>query len=447
MFIAIATSGIDVSILRPAAAHWKRTICGGPTGTTDMPTKWASQVSASKPPLAEFPRPNLVRSANGIFDRDEGDPSTWLTLNGLWEWQPAPSATAPPPFGQTLSNAILVPFPIESCLSGVAPTSSDSYVDRSFYRLVVRPGSTDLGQRRVLLRFGAVNWQAEVYLNGALAANHSGGFDGFEVDTTDAWRAVSHAVTDKTLEILVAVVNPADRGAQPNGKARISAISSPGGDTYTPASGLWQSVWLEEVPPAFIARVQIGQNDATTLTTTAHLDPPHLTSAITFAVIDPTSAQVVASGSAAAGTAVKLTIPSPMLWSPASPFLYDLRVSCATCGGGDGSGDTVLTYFGLRTFEVAPAAAALPVGASAGYTHLTTLLVGPDLVTANLTLAQAETACDADERCVGFTYPSKDPSAPARPVPCTLKRAAVCAQHPLGHRPRVPPCLCWLLAS
>jgi hypothetical protein len=61
------------------------------------------------------------------------------------------------------------------------------------------------------------------------------------------------------IEILIAVFNPADRGAQPNGKARISAISSPGGDTYTPASGLWQSVWLEEVPAVFISRVQIAQ--------------------------------------------------------------------------------------------------------------------------------------------------------------------------------------------
>jgi hypothetical protein len=90
---------IDVTILRPAAAGWKRTQCGGATGTTDLPTKWASQVSPSEPPLPEYPRPTLVRSPHGIFDRDEGDDTTWRTLNGLWEWQPAASATAPPPFG------------------------------------------------------------------------------------------------------------------------------------------------------------------------------------------------------------------------------------------------------------------------------------------------------------------------------------------------------------
>ena len=109
---------IDVTILRPAAAGWKRTQCGGATGTTDLPTKWASQVSPSEPPLPEYPRPTLVRSPHGIFDRDKGDDTTWRTLNGLWEWQPAASATAPPPFGQTLAGSILVPFPIESCLSG-----------------------------------------------------------------------------------------------------------------------------------------------------------------------------------------------------------------------------------------------------------------------------------------------------------------------------------------
>ena len=492
---------IDVTILRPAAAGWKRTQCGGATGTTDLPTKWASQVSSSEPPLPEYPRPTLVRSPHGIFDRDKGDDTTWRTLNGLWEWQPAASATAPPPFGQTLAGSILVPFPIESCLSGVAPKSSSAYVDRSFYRLVVQPRPAKQGSR-MMLRFGAVNWQAAVYLNGALATNHTGGYDGFEVEVTTAWRKASASAssdgrgsTDEIdeiaeigeIEILIAVFNPADRGAQPNGKARISAISSPGGDTYTPASGLWQSVWLEEVPAVFISRVQIAQNDPTTLTATAHLALPHTEQTDTPSLTPPhtpfhapssalntaprlddmmllyevlgtaPSQQVIASGSALAGTPLRLTIPEPRLWSPDTPFLYDLRVTCAACGasnsavvGTDGrtdgrtggraalgaheGGDVVMAYFGLRTFEVdafpaqrrrtaqaAPSTAGSPSAVSSsgtsravsssgtsravsgsgtgdthyttpravsGYTHYTTLLVGPDLMTTNLSLSQ-----------------------------------------------------------
>ena len=162
MMVALLTAvqALGVSVVRPDVG-WARTQCGGPSGTTDMPTRWASQVTPSTPPLHQYPRPSLVRSAADLFDRDEGDPSTWTTLNGLWEWQPATSATAPPPFGQRLSSSILVPFPIESCLSGVAPKTSAEYVERSFYRLVVKPPTTKAGHR-LLLHFGAVNWQVHL---------------------------------------------------------------------------------------------------------------------------------------------------------------------------------------------------------------------------------------------------------------------------------------------
>ena len=270
----------------------------------------------------------------------------------------------------------------------------------------------------------------------------------------------------------------AHHGARPCAQARISAISSPGGDTYTPASGLWQSVWLEEVPAVFISRVQIAQNDPTTLTATAHLALPHTEQTDTPSLTPfhtpfhtPSSApntaprlddmmllyevlgtapsqQVIASGSALAGTPLRLTIPEPRLWSPDTPFLYDLRVTCAACGasssavvGADGrtdgraggraalgaheGGDVVMAYFGLRTFEVdafparrrrtaqaAPSTAGSPRAVSSsgtsravsgsgmgdthnttpravsGYTHYTTLLVGPDLMTTNLSLPQ-----------------------------------------------------------
>jgi len=127
------------------------------------------------------------------------------------------------------------------------------------------------------------------------------------------------------------------------------------------------------------------------------------------------TAAVVASGNMAAGSPISLAIPSPKWWSPSSPFMYDVRVRCAACG------DAVVSYFGLRTFTVGPPDQ-VDVG-SHGYEHLTGFLVGADIATANLTLAQAQGMCDANSRCVGFTYPSNDTAPPQHPVPCTLKRA------------------------
>ena len=103
---------------------------------------------------------------------------------------------------------------------------------------------TVLAGGRLLLHFGAIDWQATVYLNRATLGTHTGGFDGFSFDVTD-FLAVDGALN----ELLVFVYDPSDHGPQPNGKQRISAIDHPGGDTYTPNSGIWQTVWLEEVPP------------------------------------------------------------------------------------------------------------------------------------------------------------------------------------------------------
>ena len=387
---------LRVDVSRPRTNDWKRTQCGGPSGSADLPTQWAAQVTTTSPPLPEFPRPSLVR---GGSDRDRGNQSTWSTLNGIWEYAPA-EPTAPPPTGKTLEQSILVPFPIESCLSGVAPNSTAAYVNRSWYRLEVTVTAT--AGTRQLLHFEAANWQTTVYVNGRLLGNHSGGYDRFSVELTheifgaSASLSASSGTASATLELLIGVYNPADRGAQPNGKARISAITSPGGDTYTPASGLWQSVWIEEVPAAFIASVQLDANTSH-LTATARIDDASVSAAnmVKFEVIDPASKAVVASGHSLAGSPLRLAIPSARLWSPGAPFLYDLRVSCDACH------DAVLAYFGMRTFTVAN----VTTPSSGGYTQVHAALVkGGDLLVANLTVKQAEAKCDATAGCVGFTF-------------------------------------------
>jgi len=180
-----ALGELSVVSHRPAASTWRRTQCGSPSGDADIPTRWASEVSADTTPLPAYPRPQMVRGRGG--DRDKGDPSLWSNLNGLWEWEPA--ADAAPPFGRPLNGSILVPFPVESCLSGVAPASSATLVAQMWYRLVFDAAVAD--GAKTLLHFGAVDWQATVYLNGLLLrhdgrlGNHTGGYDGFGFDVTD----------------------------------------------------------------------------------------------------------------------------------------------------------------------------------------------------------------------------------------------------------------------
>merc|ERR1711998_687376 len=121
---AAARAELDVTTYRPHADSWKRTQCGGPSGSADIPSKWAADVSADKTPWVAYPRPQMVRGSGTTMEslRDAGDPNTWVNLNGLWEWEQASSDA--PQFGQSLSGSILVPYPVEACLSGVAPAKS-----------------------------------------------------------------------------------------------------------------------------------------------------------------------------------------------------------------------------------------------------------------------------------------------------------------------------------
>jgi beta-galactosidase/beta-glucuronidase len=189
------------------------------------------------------------------------------------------------------------------------------------------------GTGNTLLHFGAVDWQTTVYLNGQLLGNHTGGYDGFDFDITGKLREAGN-------ELLVYVFDPSDSGAQPNGKQRISAIDSPGGDTYTPSSGIWQTVWLEAVPAAYIEGLKIDQASTTAVTVTATATAA---GPVKYEVVDK-AGKTVATASGASGAAVGITVPGARTWSPSDPYLYDLKVSAGA--------DTVLSYFGLRTFAL-----------------------------------------------------------------------------------------------
>lgn len=292
----------------------------------------------------------MVRYDRNYLDADPdlGDPTTWINLNGLWEWEPETQNRTKPPFGKTLDSSILVPFPIESCLSGVAPNASSAYVSKSWYRLLL---SFPLEERRerYLIHFGAVDWKSSLYADSNLIATHTGGYDGFTADLS----RVVNKLNGRPLELLLHVYDPGDEGAQPNGKQRISSISNPQGDQYTPCTGVWQTVWLEKVPAtAYVKGLQVGAN-ITTLVATAFVEPAIETMRtnesenVLVEVLDPNGGvAVIASQTIPAGTAASINIPSPQIWSPDSPILYPLRVSIV----GEESG--ILSYFGMRAFEL-----------------------------------------------------------------------------------------------
>ena len=155
----------------------------------------------------------------------------WLNLNGVWQLAVA-KENEEPPIGKDLAERILVPFPVESALSGVM-----KHADRLWYRRTFAVPKDWAGQR-VLLHFGAVDWQATVWVNGKKLGEHQGGYDAFTLDITDA---VDPQKAEQ--ELIVGVWDPTDAGTQPHGKQ----VVKPGGIFYTPTTGIWQTVWLEPV--------------------------------------------------------------------------------------------------------------------------------------------------------------------------------------------------------
>jgi hypothetical protein len=276
--------------------------------TSPLTTPWTAQVSPTNA-LPDYPRPQLVRSE-------------WLNLNGVWEFAGAPNLNSPP-IGRTLAEGVLVPYPIESALSGIM-----RHEDNMFYRRMFTVPSTWNG-RRVKLNFGAVTWETRVWVNGTMVGTHTGGFDAFSFDITPALRAGGN-------EIIVGAFSPVDGSTFPIGKQR----RSPGGIFYTAASGIWQTVWLEPVNAANITRL-----DTTPDVPAGVLDLVVQGSGqqATAEVLNGTT--VVGTATGALGSHLRIPVPNARLWSPDDPFLYNVRVTLT----GSGGGDTVTGYVGMRS--------------------------------------------------------------------------------------------------
>jgi len=260
----------------------------------------------------------------------------WQSLNGVWQFA-AGKLNDTPPFSQTLRDAVVVPFPIESALSGYMKRETRMWYRREF----TVPAAWQ--SRRVLLNFGAVDWNTDVYVNGQHVGNHLGGYDAFSFDITPQLRAGVN-------ELLVGVIDPTDVGGQPVGKQRLAS----GGIWYTSVSGIWQTVWLEPVSEAHITTLNMKpdvEGKAITLTVQAQNANGASVQAV---VLDGNTTVVSATG--AISTAIRIPIAQPKLWSPDSPFLYDLRVSLVQNGK---AVDDVTSYFGMRSIGLKQVAGAL----------------------------------------------------------------------------------------
>jgi hypothetical protein len=285
-----------------------------PKASLTLTTPWTADVSPTNA-LPDYPRPQMVRA-------------DWLNLNGLWDYAITAATAGSPP---VYDGRILVPYPVESALSGVQ-RPLDEQNTLWYHRAFQVPASW--AGRRIMLRFDAVDWQARIIINGHEAGTHHGGYDAFAFDITDDLNP------DGRQELDVAVSNPTE-GDQPRGKQS----RRPEGIFYSASSGIWQTVWLEPVPASGITDVKMAPEvDAGTLRLQVfdREDSSNL-------MVEATA---LANGAAAgrvsgpANTELLLPVSQPRLWSPDDPFLYELRI---VLKDHDRVVDSVSSYFGMRS--------------------------------------------------------------------------------------------------
>lgn len=287
-----------------------------------LSTPWTAEVN-KEAPLPEYPRPQLRR------DR-------WQNLNGLWRYAiTAREASEPVAY----DGSIVVPFAVESHLSGVQRKLLPE--ERLWYQRVFTAPPLQSNER-LLLHFGAVDWEAEVWLNGTRIGVHQGGFDPFSFDVTQA------LVEGAAQELLVSVWDPTNTGPGAVGKQHLV----PHGIRYTAVSGIWQTVWLEPVPAQRIHKVAVTATDLTAGSVTLAVESSNTQPGDEIEVEVRAAGRLVTTvrdSAQANGVSMRLSPPDLRAWSPEDPFLYDLHVSLWRNGKRI---DKVESYFGAREVGV-----------------------------------------------------------------------------------------------
>lgn len=267
-------------------------------------TKWADKINTT-----EYPRPQMARES-------------YQPLDGIWRYLIAKGDLGFKPEDEmTFDGDIRVPFAPESVLSGVERTllPDEVLVYRTTFRALRQNG-------RILLHFGAVDYECKVYVNGRFVVGHTGGYTPFESDITDfAWR-------DKDNTLTVCVVDPTDTRPISRGKQK----TKNGGIWYTPTSGIWQSVWIEYVPDVYIKALRI----------TPDLDAKHVNIKIIPSQKDKVGFKIDLEGKEYFSDSDEITVKLDDVkeWSPESPYLYRFDVTYRE--------DKVSSYFAIRKFSV-----------------------------------------------------------------------------------------------
>lgn len=302
----VLLSLILLAVSISSSAQWK------PVGDK-LKTKWAESINPQNV-LPEYPRPIMERTA-------------WSNLNGLWEYAIIPVGQKEP---QSFDGQILVPFAVESSLSGVQKELGKE--KELWYKRTFNIPSSWKNQT-VLLHFGAVDWKTEVFVNDIKVGSHTGGYTPFSFDITPF-------LVSGTQKLVVKVWDPTDDGFQARGKQ----IKKPEGIWYTPVSGIWQTVWLEPVSSKHITAVKTTPNIDTNKLT-VNVETAQTTPADIIEVIVKDGNQVLSKTKFSAGQNIEIPIQNVKLWSPESPFLYNLEVNLYDKGKLQ---DNVKSYAAMR---------------------------------------------------------------------------------------------------
>ncbi len=274
-------------------------------------------------PLPEYPRPNLIRES-------------WLNLNGLWDYTITDISNTEIP--NSFPEKILVPFPLESSLSGVMKQLTEKQI-LWYYKKFKIPKDwiikeeNDKKKNKIIINFGAIDWSSEIYINNKLVGNHIGGYTPFNFDITDY-------LTYEEETLIVKVIDPTDKGYQPIGKQNLR----PGFIFYTPVSGIWQTVWIEPVNSEnYIKSINyvtdIDKGDVTFIFNCCENDK------IDIEIYDNDNKELILKSNGECNKNILINIPNCNLWSPSNPYLYILKVNLIK---NDKILDSIKSYFALR---------------------------------------------------------------------------------------------------